>query len=165
MCLCDTHVTRARMRRCTIILTTWVLLYMASTLVAAQPMKESQAYEELQRKYEAALQEIGRLRRELKTFQGERTAATAPPPGAAERAPGDAPLQVGNAHLVAQRYAEAVAAYTQAIEMAPRDARAYKHRGLAHAKLGNAQQAYKDLSKAIELEPQDGLVYNQRGIA
>src|SRR6266571_3470133 len=65
-------------------------------------------------------------------------------------AQGDDLLQVGNAHFVAQRYAEAIAAYTKAIEAVPRDARAYKHRGLAHTKLGNAQQAYKDLSKAIE---------------
>lgn len=165
MYLCDTHVTRARMRRCTIILTTWVLLYMASTLVAAQPMKESKAYEELQHKYEAALQEIDRLRTALEALQRERAAAPTPPPGAAERAPRDDPLQVGNAHFVAQRYAEAIAAYTKAIETAARDARAYKYRGLAHAKLGNAPQAYKDLSKAIELEPQDAIVYNQRGMA
>jgi TonB family protein len=147
------------------ILVAWVLLHVASTLAAAQPTQQNNAYEDLQRKYEAALQEIERLRSALETLKRERAAAPPPSPGAAERAPGEDPLQVGNAHFAAQRYTEAIAAYTKAIEMVPRDARAYKHRGLAHAKLGNVQQAYQDLSKAIELDPQDAVAYNQRGIA
>jgi TonB family protein len=72
---------------------------------------------------------------------------------------------MGNAHFAAQRYADAIAAYTNALALAPRDARAYKHRGLAHAKLGHTQQAYKDFTKALELDPQDAIAYNQRGIA
>src|SRR5918911_3202873 len=159
----DTHGESTSITRCTTILAAWVLLHMASTLAVAQSAQQSQAYEELQRKYEAALQEIARLRSALETLKHERTAA--PPAGAAEGAPGEDPLQVGNTHFAAQQYTEAIAAYTKAIEMAPRDARAYKHRGLAHAKLGNAPQAYKDLSKAIELDPQDAIAYNQRGIA
>jgi TonB family protein len=142
----------------------WVLLQVASIGVAAQP-QQSQASEELQRKYEAALQEIERLRSELEALKRERPAAQLPPIGGAEGGPGSDFLQAGNAHFVAQRYAEAVAAYTKAIAAAPRDSRAYRQRGVAHGKLGNAQQAYKDLSKAIELDPQDAISYNQRGIA
>src|SRR5438093_253299 len=163
MRLHDTHVERANMTRCTTILVAWVLLHVASTGAATQPTQQNQAYEELQRKYEAALQEIERLRSELEVLKRERPAAPLPP--GPEAAPGGDFLQTGNAHFVAQRYAEAVAAYTKAIEATPRDSRAYKQRGVAHAKLGNAQQAYKDLSKAIELDPQDAISYNQRGIA
>jgi len=143
----------------------WALLVMMDPLAVAQLTQHNSAYADLQRKYEAALHEIERLRSELDRLQRERAAPPALAPGAAESAPGDDPLQVGNAHFVAQQYAEAIAAYTRAIEAAPRAARAYKHRGLAHARLGNAQQAYTDLSKAIELEPQDAIAYNQRGIA
>ena len=151
------------MRPCTL-LVGWVLLSMTSMLAGAQPASQRTEFEELQRKYEAARQEIERLRSELEALKRERAATPPPLTGRAERVSGDDPLQVGNAHFVAQRYAEAIAAYTQAIAMAPRDARAYKHRGLAHAKLGNTQQAQKDLSKAIELDPQDAIAYNQRGI-
>ena len=36
---------------------------------------------------------------------------------------------------------------------------------MAHAKLGQVQEAYEDLSKAIAMDPQDAIAYNQRGIA
>jgi TonB family protein len=160
----DTHIKRANMRRCTLLLTAWILLYLASLLAVAQPTQQNETYEELQRKYEAALQENVRLRSELEVLKRERASVQPSPPGMPESAPGNDPLQVGNAHFSAQRYAEAIAAYTKAIAAAPRDARAYKHRGLAHAKLGNAPQAYKDMSKAIELDPQDAIAHNQRGI-
>ena len=152
------------MQPCTILLVAWLLLGVASHLVTAQPMQGSETYEELQRKYETALQEIARLRGELEAMQRERAATQPSLAGRTEGAPGNDALQVGNAHFVAQRYAEAITAYTKAIEMAPRDASAYKHRGLAHARLGNTQQAQKDLSKAIEFDPQDAIIYNQRGI-
>ncbi len=147
------------------ILVGWVLLYVSCPFARAQPIPQSSEFEALQRKYEAALQEIERLRSALEALQRERVPAQPPPSGGTEGAPGGDFFQAGNAHFVAQRYAEAIAAYTKAIEMVPRDARAYKHRGLAHAKLGNVQQAYQDQSKAIELDPQDAVAYNQRGIA
>ena len=150
------------MTRSLAFLVVWMLLHGAGPLAATRP---NRAYEELQRKYEAALQEIERLRSELARLKGEQIAGPAPaaPPGVG--APSGDPLQTGNAHFLAQRYTEAIAAYTQAIETAPHDARAYKHRGLAHAKLGNVQQAYEDLNKAIALDPQDAIAHNQRGIA
>ena len=149
------------MRRSLVFLVVWMLLYVSSALAATRP---NRAYEELQRKYEAALQEIERLRSELDRLKGEQTASPAPAASPGAGAPSGDFLQTGNAHFLAQRYTEAIAAYTRAIEAAPRDARAYKHRGLAHAKLGNVQQAYEDLNKAIALDPQDAVAYNQRGI-
>jgi tetratricopeptide (TPR) repeat protein len=150
------------MRRSLAFLVIWMLLYGSSPLAAT---RHNRAYEELQRKYEAALQEIARLRSELATLKGEQPAGPAPAAPPVAGAPSGDFLQTGNAHFLAQRYTEAIAAYTRAIEAAPHDARAYKHRGLAHAKLGHVQQAYKDLNKAIALDPQDAVAYNQRGIA
>ncbi len=155
-------VERARMTRGIAMLAVWVLLQAPSALAAT---RQNKAYEDLQRKYEIALQEIERLRSELAVLKGERTAVPAPPTGGAEGTPGGDFLQTGNGHFLAQRYTEAIAAYTQAIETAPRDARAYKHRGLAYAKLGDMQQAQQDLSRAVALDPQDAVAHNQRGIA
>jgi TonB family protein len=150
------------MRRSLALLVVWMLIDVSSPLAATRP---NRAYEELQRKYEAALQEIERLRSELARPKGEQPAGSASVAPQAEGAPSGDFLQIGNAHFLAQRYTEALAAYTRAIEAAPRDARAYKHRGLAHAKLGHVQQAYEDLNKAVALDPQDAIAYNQRGIA
>lgn len=152
------------MRQSLAILLVWALLYVPSAQAAPPSAQQSRAYEALQRKYEAALQEIERLRSALEALQRERATAPAPQAGAADNVPGDDPLHAGNTHFMAQRYTEAVAAYSRALEAMPRDARAYKHRGLAHAKLGNSQQAHTDLSKAIEFDPQDAIAYNQRGI-
>jgi TonB family protein len=153
------------MTRGTAILMAWVLLSMSSLCVAMQSTRQNKAYEDLQRKYETALQEIERLRSELAALKGERTAVPGPPAGGPEGISGGDLLHTGNVHFLAQRYTEAIAAYTQAIETAPRDARAYKHRGLAYAKLGDMQQARQDLSRAIALDPQDAVAHNQRGIA
>jgi len=150
------------MTRSIALLVAWVLLYVSSPLAAT---RSNRAYEELQRKYEAALQEIERLRSELARLKGEQTAGPVPAAPPVAGAPSGDFFQTGNAHFLAQRYPEAIAAYTQTIETASRDARAYKHRGLAYARLGNVQQAYEDLDKAITLDPQDAIAYNQRGIA
>lgn len=155
-------VDREHMRRGAALLVVWMLLPAASVLGAAPSAPPRLTYEELQRHYEAALHEIERLRGELTALRRER-AATPPAPGA-EGAVGSEPLQEGHAHFMAQRYAEALAAYTRAIALVPRDARAYKYRGLAHAKLGHRSQAYQDLSTALALDPQDAIVHNQRGM-
>ncbi len=63
------------MRRSLAFLVVWMLLYVSSPLAATRP---NRAYEELQRKYEAALQEIERLRSELARLKGEQTAGPAP---------------------------------------------------------------------------------------
>src|SRR5438270_11439277 len=58
--------------RCSLaLLVVWMLLYGSSPLAAT---RHNRAYEELQRKYEAALQEIERLRSALARLNGEQTA-------------------------------------------------------------------------------------------
>ena len=57
----------ARMTRCIAILVAWGFLHVSSPLAAT---RQSKAYEELQRRYEAALQEIERLRGELAGLKG-----------------------------------------------------------------------------------------------
>src|SRR4029450_9097396 len=105
MRLHDPHVEKANMTRYVTILMAWVLLQVASTGAVAQPTQQNQAYEELQRKYEAALQEIERLRSELEALKRERPAAQPPPTGGVEGAPGGDFLQAGNEQFLAQREA------------------------------------------------------------
>jgi Flp pilus assembly protein TadD len=121
---------RVSMTRSLALQVVWILLYVSTPLAAT---RHNRAYEELQRKYEAALQEIEHLRHELTRLKGEQAAGPAPAAPPAAGAPDGDFLQAGNTHFLAQRYTEAIAAYTRAIETAPRDARAYKHRGLAYA--------------------------------
>src|SRR2546429_4794112 len=108
------------MRRSLAWLVISVLIDISSPLAAT---RHHRAYEELQRKYEAALQEIERLRSELARLKGEQTAGPAPAASPVAGAPSGDFSQTGNAHFLAQRYTEAIAAYTRAIEAAPHDAR------------------------------------------
>ncbi|MDR2904932.1 MAG: tetratricopeptide repeat protein [Helicobacteraceae bacterium] len=55
--------------------------------------------------------------------------------------------------------------YTQAIELDPKDASAYKKRGSAYYELKNYDQAIKDYTKAIELNTKYHEAYNGRGNA
>ena len=51
------------------ILVGWVLLYVSCPFARAQPTPQSSEFEALQRKYEAALQEIERLRSALEALR------------------------------------------------------------------------------------------------
>ena len=54
----------------------------------------------------------------------------------------------------------------KAIELVPRDAEAYRQRGVAYAQgKGQYDQAISDFNKAIELDPKLAMAYNNRGLA
>ena len=65
----------------------------------------------------------------------------------------------------AGNYRGAIAAWSKAIEINPRDADAYYNRGIAKRKLNDYQGAIVDYNKAIEINPQDAYAYLNRGIA
>ena len=67
--------------------------------------------------------------------------------------------------MLQQKYPEAIAAYTRAIEAQPHEARLYKHRAIAYERLGDYAHAIEDFSRTIELAPPDAVIHNQRGIA
>ena len=59
----------------------------------------------------------------------------------------------------------AIADYTKAIEIDPRDAHAYYNRGIARDDKGDHDGAIVDYTKAIEIDPRYAPAYNNRGIA
>ncbi len=57
----------------------------------------------------------------------------------------------------------AIEDYTKAIEINPKDADAYKFRGVAKDELGDYFDAILDFNKSIELKPDNSQVYTFRG--
>ena len=74
-------------------------------------------------------------------------------------------FEKGYAYSKANKYQNAVNAYTRAIELNPKYAWAYSNRGFAYANLGNLNQAIADFTRAIELNPNFALAYSNRGVA
>jgi Flp pilus assembly protein TadD len=56
-------------------------------------------------------------------------------------------------HLRQKRYTSAVADFSAAVKLAPKFAKAFFNRGIAHENLGNAAQAAADRKTAVMLEP------------
>src|SRR6266849_223213 len=74
-------------------------------------------------------------------------------------------IDEGDAHYDAGRYKEAVAAYSRAIELDPRDADIYFNRGSAYHDLKEYRQAITDYDRAITLNPTYAVIYCSRGNA
>jgi tetratricopeptide (TPR) repeat protein len=64
------------------------------------------------------------------------------------------------------RYDQSIACLNEDIDLNPRNAGAYNHRGIAYAKgKGQYDKAIGDFSKAIELNPRYAAAYYNRGLA
>jgi TonB family protein len=143
----------------------WILLCVLCPLVGAQPEQKAKEAESLHKKYNAALQEIARLQQELESVRRDLDTLKKYRLENADDAPAADFFLAGNAYVNLQKYPEAVAAFTRAMERAPHDAPSVRNRGIAYTHLGAYQQALNDLNKALELDPQDAVAYNHRGIA
>jgi len=73
-------------------------------------------------------------------------------------------LERGYEFANSDNFADAVNAFSKAIELSPQLTNAYYNRGRVYDGLGNYQQAIKDFNKVIELSPQFADAYNYRGI-
>jgi len=62
-------------------------------------------------------------------------------------------------------YDKAIAAYTEAIRLNPRNSDAYVNRGVVYAKKRDYDKAIADYNEAIRLSPTDADAYNNRGTA
>lgn len=70
----------------------------------------------------------------------------------------------GDAYAETSEYAKAIADYTKAIELDPRQELAYFNRAYAYGETGDYDMAIADYSKAIELAPADAQAYYNRGL-
>ena len=70
-----------------------------------------------------------------------------------------------NSNVKEGDYDSAIADYTKAIEIDPKDAKAYYNRGLIFNNIGEYYQAIADFTKAIEINPKYADAYNSRGAA
>src|SRR5262249_42605451 len=71
----------------------------------------------------------------------------------------------GNAQYSLGANDKAIADYTEAIRLAPREASHFNNRGLAYAAKGDQARAIDDYGKAIELEPKDATRWDNHGVA
>jgi len=71
----------------------------------------------------------------------------------------------GHRLLAGGQPAEAIGAFSRALEIAPGDPIVLNNRGVAHAMLGQPQSAVADCTAAIRLSPRNSLVRYNRGIA
>ena len=62
------------------------------------------------------------------------------------------------------RLDEAIADYTEAIQLVPNDARVYSRRAIGYARKGELDEAIGDFTEAIGLDPKNALAYAGRGI-
>jgi tetratricopeptide (TPR) repeat protein len=69
----------------------------------------------------------------------------------------------GDSYLKNGNYDQAIAEYTQAIELDPSLSSLYYNRGVAYANKADYDNAISDFSQVIKLNPKDGEAYFERG--
>ncbi len=134
----------------------WGFFLAALSLSPATPQTAQPApsMAELQERYREARQEIEQLRRELAAAKQTIARLQQNPRSQQSQAQAAQP----------QTYQEAIAALTQVLAKDPKDAQAYRNRGIAYAHIDKYPEALTDLSRSIELNDADAEAYNQRGI-
>ncbi|TIA91396.1 hypothetical protein E3P99_01113 [Wallemia hederae] len=71
----------------------------------------------------------------------------------------------GNALMSAQKYKEAIDAYTQAIELHPTNKILYSNRAAAYSQAGDQDASIADAKKALEIDPAFARAYSRLGHA
>ncbi len=74
-------------------------------------------------------------------------------------------VEKGNFMMMLKQFDRAIAAYSRAIELNPKNAGAYNYRGVAYGVKGEHDLAIKDFNRSIQLNPNDAEVYYNRGVA
>ncbi len=72
-------------------------------------------------------------------------------------------LYRGNTYLSLDQYTQALADYTQAIHINPKNVNAYVNRGATYGGQRQTDKALADYTQAIQLDPKDVLAYYNRG--
>ena len=115
------------------------------------------------------------IRQELQRIAGQQSAGsgalaptTQPQPAGAAASPQKTKEQwfdEGDAHNDAGRYAEALAAYSQALQLDPTDDAAWNNKGIALNHLKRYEEALAAYDRSLQLDPHDALVWYNKGMA
>src|SRR5688572_29905284 len=116
------------MKRLRVGVSGWILLCVLCIMATAQTEQKPKDRESLLKKHNAALQEIARLQQELANAKRALDASPKRTPGSSDDAPATDFFLAGNAYVNLKKYPEAIAAFTRAIERAPRDAPSFRNR-------------------------------------
>ena len=73
-------------------------------------------------------------------------------------------FQQANFLMILRQIDPAIKAHSQAIELNPRHAEAYRNRGTAYSNKGDFDNAIDDFNTAMQLKPDDPVTYYSRGI-
>ena len=71
----------------------------------------------------------------------------------------------GMADFVSHNYGASIELLSQAIELYPAFALAYKSRGAAYLRLNKTQEAIADFNTIVEMDPDNARAYHLRGLA
>jgi tetratricopeptide (TPR) repeat protein len=124
---------------------------------------QSANLEDVQKKVEAALKEVDRLKKKLETAKLDQTIITQHDQAMLEIRVADW-VKKGDSFRRVSNYKEAIKAYDKAIELDQKYMVAYINRGIAYSGEEDYKKAYEDFSKAIELAmPQAARAYAARG--
>ncbi len=73
--------------------------------------------------------------------------------------------QKGNFMMMLKHFDEAIAAYSRAIELKPKNAGYYNDRGVAYGEKGDPELAINDFNTSIQYNPDNAETYYNRGVA
>ena len=74
-------------------------------------------------------------------------------------------LDKGNKRYQEGNFMEAIAAFSKAIRLNPKETRAYLERGIVYSNMGMYDKAINDCTKVITLHPDHAEAYHKRGMA
>jgi tetratricopeptide (TPR) repeat protein len=128
--------------------------------------QKAKELEEVRKRSDELLKENERLRKELATATGEKKQKdTESYNKTIEELNAVEWFKKGYADEISGNHNDAITAFTRAIELNPKYAKAYGGRGVAYSRLGKHNKAIKDFNKVIGLNPKNAEAYGGRGFA
>jgi tetratricopeptide (TPR) repeat protein len=125
-------------------------------------MQKSKDLEDIRKKADDLSREIERLRKELALSKKDEIKIARYDEAVKELSATDF-VAKGISLVADKKNEEAIGAFTKAIQLDHKYARAFAFRGATYAELGNYKQAFDDVNKGMKLDPKDARNYAARG--
>ncbi|MEB3357988.1 MAG: DnaJ domain-containing protein [Synechococcales bacterium] len=123
-----------------------------------------EAFQQVAQAYQVLSDPDARAQYDRQTFPAEGEGTTSETSTAESPTTATDYYQQGLRQVRQGQFQEAIAAYTQAIQLQPSFADAHNQRGFAHSKLQNYSAAFADFARALELDGDLSSVYYYRGL-